>query len=275
MKSTPRSQWSGGSFEHRFILFRARETQLYEKAPPWSFLFSCLFKLSKHEKTLSSSFVRLVKIKWYRAPSKRRPPSTCYPRQACHPKIIGVLARNGGGNKGTVIVVIGSMSLLNMALFAFVSGWGHLISLHFCLHGFGLSYLANHLLIVLSLWPLIIWPPNTTKSVIVPPICSREVDLCKYNPPLIFHAKTNLSLPVSHRWCGKHYGPPSIKITSCRLQLIIQEWPRDSLQVHWSLHASMAGSSCSTRGFHHWPPIEWFCGCSTSTHSFTYRGLYL
>ena len=84
--------------------------------------------------------------------------SICYPRQACHPKIIGVLARNGGGNKGTVIVVIGSMSLLNMALFAFVSGWGHLISLHFCLHGFGLSYLATHLLIVLSLRPPIIWP---------------------------------------------------------------------------------------------------------------------
>ena len=28
---------------------------------------------------------------------------------------------------------------------------------------------------------------------------------------------------VSCRWCGKHYGPPSIKVTSCRLQLIIQE----------------------------------------------------
>ena len=110
-------------------------------------------------------------------------------------KIIGVLARNGGGNKWTVIVIIGSMSLLNMALFSFTSGWGHLISLHFFLHGFGLSYLAARLLVVLPFRPLIIWPPNTAKSVVVPPICSREVDLCEYNLPLIFHAKQTCLYP--------------------------------------------------------------------------------
>ena len=52
-------------------------------------------------------------------------------------------------------------------------------------------------------------------------------------------------------------------------------WSRDSLPVPWSLHASMAGSSCSTQGFHHWPPIEWFYGCSTPAHWFTCRRLYL
>ena len=31
----------------------------------------------------------------------------------------------------------------------------------------------------------------------------------------------------------------------------------------------MASSSCLTTGSHHWPSIEWFCKCSTSTHSFT------
>jgi len=54
-----------------------------------------------------------------------------------------------------------------------------------------------------------------------------------------------------------------------------RSWSRDSLQVPWSLHASMVGSSCSTRGFHHWPLIEWFCGCSTPAHWFAHRRLYL
>ena len=52
-------------------------------------------------------------------------------------------------------------------------------------------------------------------------------------------------------------------------------WSRDSLLVTWSLHASMVGSSRSTWGFHHWPPIEWFYGCSTAAHWFARHGLYL
>ena len=43
-KSTPRSFWSGGSFEYCFILFRARETQLYEKGPPLEFPFLLSFQ---------------------------------------------------------------------------------------------------------------------------------------------------------------------------------------------------------------------------------------
>lgn len=115
--------------------------------------------------------------------------SICYPRQACHPKITRVLARNGGGNKRTVIVVIGSMSLLNMALFAFVSGWGHLISFRFLppwvwVILFGHS--SAHCPFIMTFDHV---TPNTAKSVLVPPICSREVDLCMYNLPLILHAK--------------------------------------------------------------------------------------
>ena len=68
---------------------------------------------------------------------------------------------------------------------------------------------------------------NTAKSTVVPFMCSREVGLCEYQPSsdshtILIHNKTSCS-SVSCRWCGKHYGPPSIKVTSCRLQLIIQE----------------------------------------------------
>ncbi len=85
------------------------------------------------------------------------------------------------GNKGIIIVVIGSMSLLNMALSAFVSGWGHLI-----------SHLPPWVWVILfdhsSAHCLVIMTPdhltsNTAKSVIVPPICSREVGLCKNTQP--------------------------------------------------------------------------------------------
>lgn len=107
-KSTPRSYWSSSSFEHCFILFQARETQLYEKGPPQSFLFRCLFRLSKQEKMPSSSFVTLVKTRWHRTPSKWCFPSIWYPRQACHPKITGVPAINGGEN-GTVIIVVSTV----------------------------------------------------------------------------------------------------------------------------------------------------------------------
>ena len=51
--------------------------------------------------------------------------------------------------------------------------------------------------------------------------------------------------------------------TSCHY---LGSWSRDSLPVPWSLHASMAGSSHSTQGFHHWTSIGWFCGCSTPAH---------
>ena len=67
---------------------------------------------------------------------------------------------------------------------------------------------------------------NTANSTIVPSICSKRSWPLKENRPhLIVHKShfTTLYLPVSRRWCGKHYGPPSTKTTSCRLRLIIQE----------------------------------------------------
>ena len=163
--------------------------------------------------------------------------SICYPRQACHPKIIGVLARDGGGNKGTVTVVIGSMSLLNMALFAFVSGWGHLISFHF-LPPWVWVILFGH---SSAHCPFIVTPDH-----LIPKYCQirhSAADMFKRSWPLQVQSpsdtsrKINLSLPVSRRWCGKHYGPPSIKITSCRLQLIIQE--SDLETPFWYLGACM------------------------------------
>ena len=137
-KSTPRSKWSGGSFGHCFILFRARETQLYEKGPPWSLLFRILFRLSKQEKKPSFSFVRLIKhsmtsdivnmthIKHMLPPSSL---SSKNNRGTC-------LQRWGKWNYD--YSRLGSTSLLNMALRCFVSGWVHLIL--FSLASMGLGY---------------------------------------------------------------------------------------------------------------------------------------
>ena len=95
-----------------------------------------------------------------------------------------------------------------------------------------------HCLVTMTFDPLM---SNTAKSTVVPSICSREVGLCKYQPSsdshmILIHNKTSCS-SVSCRWCGKHYGPPSIKVTSCRLQLIIQE--ADLETPFWYLGACM------------------------------------
>lgn len=89
------------------------------------------------------------------------------------------------------------------------------------LRGFGLSYLTSHLLIALSPWPLLIWCqilPN-------PPSCRQYVQekltSALVQPSLTSH--TNHFFSASRRWCGKHHGPPSIKVLSRRLQLIIRE----------------------------------------------------
>ena len=106
-------------------------------------------------------------------------------------KIIWVLARNGGGKENFGnhnYCRVYSMSLLNMAL------------LCFCV-GVGISHLIFHLLpwvwVILfdlsSTCCLVTMTSdhlmsNTAKSTVVPPICSREVDLCKIiNLPLITH----------------------------------------------------------------------------------------
>ena len=73
----------------------------------------------------------------------------------------------------------GSMSLLNMALFVFMSGWGYFIS-YLSLTSMDLGTLFDlsftHCLVIMTFDTLM---SNTANSVNVPPICSREVDLCK------------------------------------------------------------------------------------------------
>ena len=68
----------------------------------------------------------------------------------------------------------------------------------------------------------------------------RSWPLQSTNLPLIlirsWFTKT-LCSSVLHWWCGKHYGPPLIKVTSCRLQLIIQE--ADLETPFWCLGACM------------------------------------
>ena len=135
-----------------FYLFGSEE--LFTKRDHWSLLLCCLFKLSKYEKTPSSSFVRLVKTWWHWIQSKWRYPSfsflglvKCtrmdssegriymtsiwYPLQACvkikrySPEMVG----ENGSFSSVVLAVCHSWT---WHLSAFVSGWGHLISfLHF------------------------------------------------------------------------------------------------------------------------------------------------
>ena len=105
---------------------------------------------------------------------------------------------------------------------AFVSRVGipHLISFT-CFHGLGYLVLP----LIHSSWPLIHW----CQILPIPLMCRRYVQekltSAKKQPPSdsSYNLDSQHYLSVSCRWCGKHYGPPSIKVTSCRLQLIIQE----------------------------------------------------
>ena len=74
---------------------------------------------------------------------------------------------------------------------------------------------------------------------------------------------------VSCHWCGNHHGPPLTNhflLTSAHYP---RRWLRNFFLAPWSLHASMASSLCSKTCLHHWPLIEFFWECSTSTHVFT------
>ena len=128
-------------------------------------------------------------------------------------KIIGVLASNGGEKWNQYHSCVGSMLLLNMALVCirvrlgtthlviWLPSWVWVIS-------FDCSYVLCH--VTMTLDPLM---SNTAKSSAVLLICSREVGLCNFQPP------SDSLLILIH----KHYGPPLIKVTSYRLQPIIQE----------------------------------------------------
>ena len=167
---------------------------------------------------------------------------------------------------------LGSTSLLNMALRCFVSGWGHLIS--FSLASMGLGY---------PIWPLICSLPSpsaahlmssTAKSVIVPLYVQEKLSSATMQPRSLSHHKLLYLCLVSMMWESSWptFDQGHFSSTSAHYP---RKWLRDSFQVPWSLHASMAGSSCSTQGLHHWPSIERFHGCSTPTHWFTRHGLYL
>ena len=99
------------------------------------------------------------------------------------PKIIRVLARNGGGKWSQYHHRVGSMSLLNMALVCIHVGLGtsHLVM---CLPSwvwviyFDHSYFLFHVTITSdSLMS------NTSKYSVMLPICSREVGLCSFQAP--------------------------------------------------------------------------------------------
>lgn len=174
-----------------------------------------------------------------------------------------------GKNRAIIIVMSAVCRSWTWHLSAFVSRWGHLISFFHLppwiwVILFDLS--SAHWLVTMTFDPL---TSNTAKSTVVPSICSREVDLCNENNlPLIARISwfTTLSLRlVSMMWekLWPTFDQGRLLSTSAHYP---RSWSRDSLPVPWSLHASMAGSSCSTWGFHHWLPTEWFYGCSTSDH---------
>ena len=131
-----------------------------------------------------------------------------------------------------------------------------------------LFYLSSALfLVAMTSDPLM---SNTAKLTIVSFICSREVDLCKYQPSsdshlILIHKDIMFLYLVSMMWetLWPTFDQSHFLSTSAHYP---GSWSRDSLLVPWSLHASMAGSSHLTWGFQHWPSIEWFCGCSTSNH---------
>ena len=112
-----------------------------------------------------------------------------------------VLSRNGGEKWNHHHCRVGSMSLLNMALV-----------------GLGTSHLVFHLppwvwvilfdlssslcLVAMTSDPLM---SNTAKSTVVPPICSREVDLCKFQPSsdshmILIHQEIMFLCLVSMMW---------------------------------------------------------------------------
>ena len=190
-----------------------------------------------------------------------------------------VLSRNGGENGTNIIIVSVVCRSWTWHLSAFVSGWGYLISF---VHlppwvWVILFYLSSALfLVAMTSDPLM---SNSAKLTVVPFICSREVDLCRYQPCsdshlILIHEYIMFLCLMSMMWetLWPTFNQGHFLLTSAHYP---GSWSRDSLLVPWSLHASMAGSSRSTWGLHHWPPIEWFYRCSTPTHWFTCHRFYL
>ena len=123
-------------------------------------------------------------------------------------------------------------------LSAFVLGWGHLISSFLppwvWVISFDLSSALCH--VVMTSDPLM---SNTAESSVVLLICSREVCLCIFNLPLILcwsYFTTIMFLCLVSMMCETLW-PTFYQVTSCRLQLIIQEFYRET--PFWYLGACM------------------------------------
>ena len=135
---------------------------------------------------------------------------------------------------------VDSMSLLNMALVCIRFGLG---TSHLTLYlppWVWVSFLTSHLLFASSPWPLIFWCQILPTPLSCHSYVQEKLTSVNINPPLILiwsWFTNTLCSSVSCRWCGKHYGPPSIKVTSCRLQLIIQETNLET--PFWYLGACM------------------------------------
>ena len=116
-------------------------------------------------------------------------------------KIIGVLTRNGGENGTSIVVVSVICRSWTWHLSAFVSGWGHLISLlHFASMGLGNLF-----------WPLICSLPrrhdlwSVDCQILPSPLSCRSCVQEKL-------ASANINLPLFLIWSWftkKHYVPLS------------------------------------------------------------------
>ena len=174
------------------------------------------------------------------------------------------------GENGTNIIVVSEVCRSwTWHLSAFVSGWGHLISFFTCLRGFGWSLLTSHPLFASSSWPLIYWCQILPNPLSCRRYVQEKLASTVFNLPLILYRYwfTNIMslCLVSMMWesLWPTFDQGHFLSTSAHYPGSLS---RDSLLVPWSLHALMAGSSRSTWGFHYWPLIGWFYGCSTPAH---------
>ena len=194
---------------------------------------------------MSFSFLRLVKCtRLDFSEGKTYMTSIWYPLQACV-KIKRYSPEMVGGEWNQYHRRFGSIPLLNMALVCIrvELGTSHLI---FHLPPWVWVILFDHssaLCLVIMTSELLM--SNTSKSSVVLPMCSREVDLCSFNPPLILIWSwfTNIMFLclASMMWetLWPTFDHSHFLSTSAHYPGI---WSRDSLLVPWSLHASMAGS---------------------------------
>lgn len=190
------------------------------------------------------------------------------------------LASNSGGKMKVNIPCIlckSNTSLLNMTLICFSCRVSDILSLSLAFLSFGNLFASYSItpVVIMTFDPILCQTQPNFR--VVSSICSREIIFAKSNflylcDPLCNNLEPLLSFWdilcfVSMMW--ETLGPSFEGSLPLDLNSYPRKWSRNSLSVPWSLHVSMANSSCSTIGLHHWPSIEWFCECSTSAHLFT------